>query len=120
MGGGRGAMSGDPERYATAEQLAQELRTTASGVTRERMVRCLAVSSDEADHAVGIRHVTELEGSPVAASVVLARAVEWWKANDSAFGVIGFADTGALRAPRDGFGRHADALLPIGRAYGVA
>ena len=48
------------------------------------------------------------------------RGVEWWKANDAAFGVIGFDDTGALQAPRDGFARHAATLNPLKQQWGVA
>jgi hypothetical protein len=65
-------------------------------------------------------------GSPAAGDLALAnrvnilRAVEWWKANDAAFGVIGFDETGALQAPRDGFNRHAYTLTPLKRQWGVA
>lgn len=52
--------------------------------------------------------------------VNLVRAVEWWKANDAAFGVIGFDQTGALQAPRDGFNRHAYTLTPAKRRWGIA
>jgi hypothetical protein len=52
--------------------------------------------------------------------VCLARAVEWWKANDALFGIIGSAEIGALRAPRDGFARHARALGPLKEQWGFA
>ena len=48
------------------------------------------------------------------------RGVEWYKANDAAFGVIGFAETGALRAPRDSFARHGWTLIPLKQQFGVA
>ena len=60
------------------------------------------------------------DGDALANRVNMLRAVEWWKANDAAFGVIGFDQTGALQAPRDGFRRHAAALLPLKQEYGVA
>lgn len=52
--------------------------------------------------------------------VNLLRGVEWWKANDAAFGVIGFDQTGVLQAPRDGFARHAATLTPQKRQWGIA
>jgi len=48
------------------------------------------------------------------------RAVEWWKSNAAAFGVIGFDQTGTLTAPRDGFSRHAYALTPLKQQWGIA
>jgi hypothetical protein len=52
--------------------------------------------------------------------VNIVRGVEWYKANDAAFGVIGFNDTGTLTAPRDGFNRHAFTLTPLKQGFGVA
>jgi hypothetical protein len=52
--------------------------------------------------------------------VNVLRGVEWYKANDAAFGVIGFDQTGALQAPRDGFNRHAYTLTPLKQQWGVA
>ena len=52
--------------------------------------------------------------------VNILRGVEWWKANDAAFGVIGFDETGALQAPRDTFARHGRALVPLKQQFGVA
>lgn len=63
---------------------------------------------------------------PVADKLALAnrvnvlRGVEWYKAQDAAFGVIGFDQTGALQAPRDGFNRHAFTLTPLKQAWGIA
>jgi hypothetical protein len=52
--------------------------------------------------------------------VNVLRGVEWFKSNDAAFGVIGFEETGALQAPRDGFNRHAYTLSPLKRQWGLA
>jgi hypothetical protein len=52
--------------------------------------------------------------------VNVLRGVEWYKSNDAAFGVIGFEETGALQAPRDGFNRHAYTLSPLKRQWGLA
>jgi hypothetical protein len=60
------------------------------------------------------------DGLALANRVNVLRAVEWWKSNDAAFGVIGFDQTGAVRAPRDSFARHASALIPLKERWGVA
>jgi len=57
---------------------------------------------------------------PLANRVNILRGVEWYKANDAAFGVLGFADTGALRLPKSTFARHASTLLPLKQQWGVA
>jgi len=51
--------------------------------------------------------------------VNLMRAVEWWKANDAAFGWLGSGDD-ALRIPRSPFTRHAVTLTPLRQRWGVA
>ena len=48
------------------------------------------------------------------------RGVEWFEANDAAFGVLGFDQTGAVRIPKASFTRHAFTLLPLKQQFGVA
>ena len=52
--------------------------------------------------------------------VNIVRAVEWYKANDAAFGVVGFDASGVLQAPRDSFNRHAFELTPLKQQWGLA
>ena len=52
--------------------------------------------------------------------VNILRAVEWWKANDAAWGVAGFDEAGAVRVPRDSFARHGRELIPLKQKFGVA
>jgi hypothetical protein len=52
--------------------------------------------------------------------VNVARGLEWYKANDSAFGAVGFADVGVLAAPSDPFARHARTLIPLKSQFGIA
>lgn len=52
--------------------------------------------------------------------VCVARAVEWWKASDAAFGAIGYTDIGVLRAPREAFARHGMMLIPLKEQWGIA
>jgi hypothetical protein len=56
----------------------------------------------------------------LAKQVNILRGVEWFKSQDAAWGVIGFDETGALQAPRDGFNRHAYALTPLKKQWGIA
>jgi hypothetical protein len=57
---------------------------------------------------------------PLANRVNVLRGVEWWKANDAAFGVLGFDEAGALQLPRSTFARHAYTLMPLKQQYGIA
>ena len=108
--------------YATVEELAGALRVRVTAENTAQLQACLDAAADEIDHTVA---VDPLDGANPATDSALAnrvnilRGVEWWKANDAAFGVIGFDDTGALQAPRNTFRRHAAALIPIKQRWGV-
>jgi len=114
--------------YATTDELAAALRVSANDVNQPRLQACLDAAAAEIDHEVDWFDPTEQEHYPAGdprlallGRVNLLRGVEWWKANDAAFGVIGYNDvSGALQAPRDGFARHAAALLPCKQLWGVA
>lgn len=110
--------------YATPEELAAALRLPVTDANRPGLQSCIDAAGNEIDAAVDW---SELLGAPVGDDVpalvhvvCLARATEWWKASDVAFGIMGFPEIGAMRAPRDGFARHADALLPVKEGFGVA
>lgn len=60
------------------------------------------------------------QGAALVNRVNVLRGVEWWKANDAAFGVIGFDETGSLTVPRDTFARHGRTLVPLKQRWGVA
>jgi hypothetical protein len=104
--------------YATADQLAEALRTKVTAANQQLLDDCLAAAATEID--------SELTG-PVAPPVPelvsrtnVNRAVEWYKAADAAYGMVGFEQVGVIQAPRDGFNRHAAALLPLKTSWGVA
>ena len=105
--------------YATVAELAQALRVIAGPGNTPVLQACLDAAAEEIDHAVD-RLEPIPEGDALANRVNVLRAVEWFKANDAAFGVIGYAETGALQAPRDGFARHVYALTPLRQKWGVA
>ena len=51
--------------------------------------------------------------------VCVLRSVEWWKANDAAFGLVGWPSLASFK-PGDGFSRHGLTLWPLKRQWGVA
>jgi hypothetical protein len=109
-----------PAPYATADELAAAVRVTVTAKNQAQLEACVAAASEEIDH--DLDRADPLPDPPPALihEVCVARGVEWWKANDSAFGVIGFDNTGVLNTPRDGFARHSADLIPYHQQYGIA
>lgn len=105
--------------YATVPELLAALGKSTSPENDTRAQACLDAAAIEIDHAVD-RTAAIPAGNALANRVNLLRAVEWWKSNEAAFGVIGFDQTGALQAPRDGFARHERTLIPLREKFGVA
>lgn len=106
--------------YASPEQLAAALRVRVTPENTDRLTSCLAAAADEID---AFLDRSEPLADPVPESVVLCnvnRAVEWWKAPDAAGGQVGFAQTGVLSVPPDGFDRHAGTILQHKQKWGVA
>lgn len=108
--------------YATTEELAQALRIRETPSNTPMLQACLDAAAVEIDHEVDWLEAppSEPEKTALLNRVNLVRAVEWYKSNDAAFGVIGFDQTGALQAPRDGFMRHAYELTPLKEQWGIA
>jgi hypothetical protein len=113
--------------YATVDELAAALRVTVTAANTPALQACVDAAATEIDHAVDwLPQVDprivppEEPPDPLLNRVNIVRGVEWWKANDAAFGVIGFTETGALQAPRDGFARHAKELGPLRQQWGIA
>jgi len=107
--------------YATADELAAALRIPSPTPDQVTILqRCLDAAAIEIDDAICRPADDPLDpDDPLAHSVNLMRGVEWWKANDAAFGFIG-AGEDALRLPRSTFTRHAVTLTPLRRAWGIA
>jgi hypothetical protein len=104
--------------YATVDQLAAALRVPVSAANTAALQTCLDAAAEEIDHAVA-RLEPIPDGDPLAERVNILRGVEWFKANDAAFGILGFDET-ALRTPRNSFLRHRSALVPLKQQWGVA
>jgi hypothetical protein len=102
--------------YASADQLADALRVQVTVKNQARLAACVTAASDEIDHGHAIPEPTPA----LVEQTCISRAVEWWKASDSAFGVVGFEQTGVLKAPADAFARHEANLVPYLVEFGVA
>jgi hypothetical protein len=105
--------------YATVEELAAALGARVTTENTGALQACLDAATLEIDHYVdGTEPLPD--GNALANRVNIVRGVEWWKANDAAFGVIGFDQVGSLQAPRDSFKRHQKDLTPLKVQFGVA
>jgi len=105
--------------YATVDELADALRIRLTPEVTPKLQACLDAAAIEIDDAVD-RIDPIAAGDALANRVNLLRGVEWWKANDAAFGVIGFDEIGALRLPKSAFARHAVTLTPLKQQWGIA
>lgn len=105
--------------YATVDELAAALRIQVTAANGAGLQACLDAAATEIDYAVS-RTDPIPDGDALANRVNVLRGVEWFKANDAAFGVIGVSDTGTLTAPRNTFARHTLSLLPLKQSFGVA
>lgn len=106
--------------YGTPEELAAAMHTRVTADNVDWLQVCLDAATDEIDADLDRGESFELPPPPPVHTTCIARAVEWWKANDAAFGVIGYAETGALRAPSDSFNRHRTVIAPYKLAWGLA
>lgn len=105
--------------YATIDELAAALRIQVTAANTAGLQACLNAAATEIDDTLD-RTDPLPDGDALVNRVNLLRGVEWFKANDAAFGVIGVSDTGTLTAPRNTFSRHAIALLPRKQQFGVS
>jgi hypothetical protein len=108
--------------YATVEELAAALRIAVTDANREGLQTCLDAAAIEIDDTIDLPDgAAPIDpGNPLANRVNIVRALEWWKSNDAAFGVLGSTDLGPVRAPKDSFARHALELVPLKAQWGVA
>lgn len=105
--------------YATVDELAAALRITVTATNQAGLQACLDAAAVEIDAAIDRVDPVDPDDA-LLNRVNLLRGVEWFKGQDAAFGVIGMAETGALRAPQNAFARHYLALIPRKQQFGVA
>lgn len=106
--------------YATPQQLADALRIRVTEANTSLLTACVDAAAEEIDH-----DLDRLDPLPVPPPAAVERsnvnrAVEWFKATDAAYGVIGYEQTGVLQVPNDNFARHAVTLTPWKQQWGVA
>lgn len=109
--------------YCTIEDLAFELRIPVNEQNRPKLERCIEAAALEIDdHACRFSDTPILAGDPLAQSINVGRAGEWWKTNDAAVsGAVGMDQSGILTAPRSSFtSRWGSTLTPLKQRFGVA
>ena len=107
------------EPYATAAELATILQVNAAS-NADALDRVLLAAAGEINSELGRSDLAGWE-LQLAAQVNLARAEELWKQMKAPWGVIGLeSEFGATRIARDTFERHAQALAPLKREWGIA
>lgn len=105
--------------YATVAELAGALRVRVTVENQDALQACLDAAAVEIDHYLDATEATPPD-DPLANRVNVLRGVQWWKANDVAFGVGGVPESGNLYAPKDGFAAHGRTLIPLKQKFGVA
>ena len=106
--------------YATVDQLAAALRMRASTPEiTDQLQSCLDAAAEEIDHDLDRLDPLPAPAPAAVIQVNIDRAVEWYKAADAAYGIIGFDQTGVVRIPKDGFGRYAANLTPWKQRWGI-
>lgn len=106
--------------YATPDQLAEALRIRVTEANTSLLTACLAAAAEEIDH--DLDRLDPLPDPPPAAveRCNVNRAVEWFKSTDAAYGIVGFEQVGLLRAPSDGFARHAVTITQHKQQWSIA
>jgi hypothetical protein len=109
--------------YADAAELGRVLQKTGpTAAEAAAMERVLDAAAQEIDWDLGITPDNPAPpASPILADVNLDRAVELWKANYAAFGVLPVgAEQAPIIAPRDTWYRHHLRLNPLRTVFPVA
>jgi len=106
--------------YATVEQLAEALHGRVTPANTQLLEDCLESAAAEIDQYLD--RVEPLDDPPPPAVVRcnVNRAVEWYKAVDAAYGMVGFDQIGVLRVPTDGFTRHGFTITRYKQQWAVA
>ena len=103
--------------YATTAELADALRIAETIQNSASLEACLDAAALEIDAALDAD--AELPPNALLNRVNILRGVEWWKANDAAFGAP--AGGGApLLVPPSSFAKLSATLTPLKASFGVA
>jgi hypothetical protein len=103
--------------YATTAELADALRIAETVQNSASLQACLDAAALEIDSAIDDAAV--VTPNALLNRVNILRGVEWWKANDAAFGAP--AGGGApLLVPPSSFAKLSATLTPLKATFGVA
>ena len=103
--------------YATPQELADALRVTLTAANQASLQACLDAAAVEIDDALDAATTPPDPANALLNRVNILRGVEWWKANDAAYGAPAASLT---MIPADSFARHSATLLPLKTVFGVA
>ena len=111
--------------YADTTELARILKIRTPTAEQEvAMERVLETAAGEINSEIDLDDETELSGwqLSLAAEVNLERAVEHWRQQEAAFGLVAIGgDLGGVeRVARDTWDRHANKLAPLKGQWGLA
>lgn len=108
--------------YATVDDLANALHVRVTPENQTSLQRALEAAATEIDQDLD-RPLELPLPTPAPDAIVqanIALAVEAYKLPDSAYGILGFDDTGAIRAAKDTIPRYWGLLTPFKVNWGLA
>lgn len=106
--------------YATVDDLARALHTRVTAENQVDLQRAVDAASVEVDADLDRAEVLPDPVPPAIVQATVALAVEAFKMPDAAFGILGFDDTGAVRAAKDSLPRYWSLLTPYKQRWGIA
>lgn len=108
--------------YATVDDLAGALHLRVTAENQVALQRALEAAAVEIDQDLDRPPELPLP-DPAPDAIVhanIALGVEAYKMPDAAFGILGFDDSGAVRAAKDSLPRYWSLLTPYKIGWGVA
>jgi hypothetical protein len=110
--------------YATVDELTRILfqaGTPPSAAQLDALQRVLDAAATEIDAYLALTVPLAEPWPALVVEVNLERAAEHWKAEQSPFGILNLGgDVGPTYTSRNSWRRHANTLLPLKEAWGVA
>lgn len=109
--------------YTTTEELARILKIrTVSDDQEAALARVLSAAYGEILAEIDLADGVTLtdEQTALATEVNLERAVEHWRDEETAFGIIGLGDVGPMYTARNSWERYAFKLAPLKSQWGLA
>jgi hypothetical protein len=108
--------------YASADELARILQLTGpSAAQTVALDRVLEAAATEIDAYLARTTPLPVPAPDLVVSVNLDRAADLWKSEQSPYGIVNLGGETAPAYPsRNSFRRHANKLLPLKEAFGVA